>query len=148
MGLSGAAAFIRKLERIQNLGRELVPTVDQYLLILESAAKKNASGPRPQHIDKVTSNLVNSIKSSGASLKGLSITGDVSVNVIYAKIHEFGGVIVPINGPYLTWQTSDGKWHRATMVIIPPRPYMYPALEETKSIFTQMLTDKVHEVFA
>lgn len=48
---------------------------------------------------------------------------------VYAAIHEFGGTIVPINGPYLVFQGKDGKTVFAKSVTIPARPYIRPTLD-------------------
>lgn len=57
-------------------------------------------------------------------------TYEVGTNLIYAAIHEFGGVIRPINGPFLVFEI-DGQVIRARKVTIPARPYMRPAYDTT-----------------
>lgn len=49
---------------------------------------------------------------------------------IYAAIHEFGGVILPIHGPYLVFMGKDGKLVFTKSVTMPARPYIRPALDE------------------
>jgi HK97 gp10 family phage protein len=53
--------------------------------------------------------------------------------VIYARIHEFGGIIQAVNGPYLVFKTLDGAWHSVPSVDMPARPYMRPAMDEHHS---------------
>jgi phage gpG-like protein len=47
---------------------------------------------------------------------------------VYAKIHEYGGVI-RARGKYLTFIGSDGKRVFTKSVTIPARPYMRPAVD-------------------
>ena len=47
-------------------------------------------------------------------------------DVIYAAIHEFGGVIKAKNAP----KTKSGDWVRTKSVTIPARPYLRPAIYE------------------
>ena len=51
-------------------------------------------------------------------------------DVIYAAIHEFGGVIKAKNAPYLWFKTKSGDWVRTKSVTIPARPYLRPAIYE------------------
>jgi len=45
----------------------------------------------------------------------------------YAAIHQFGGVIKPVNAKSLSWIGSDGKRRFAKSVTIPARPF-FPVL--------------------
>ena len=126
----------------------LLSDVINALMQIEGTARDNASGPRPQKIDKVTGDLVRNIQSTGARIEGNSIIGEVESTSIYGRIHEEGGVITPKNAPVLSWQTSDGKWHHAMMVIIPPRPYLQPALESNSSAIIQNIGDAFMRLFA
>jgi phage gpG-like protein len=49
--------------------------------------------------------------------------------VVYAAIHEHGGVIRPRGAEYMTFQTAEG-WRKVRQVIMPRRPYMEPAIIE------------------
>jgi phage gpG-like protein len=53
-----------------------------------------------------------------------------SYGIVYARIHEYGGVIYATNGPYLTFKTEDGAWHMVPFVTMPARPYMRPTIDE------------------
>lgn len=53
-----------------------------------------------------------------------------SYGIVYARIHEYGGVILATNGPYLVFQTADGAWHSVPMVTMPARPYIRPAIDQ------------------
>lgn len=64
-------------------------------------------------------------------------------NLIYAPIHEFWWTIVPVRAKYLTFRVN-GKRVRTKKVVIPARPYLWPALNENKNaiigIFTKNLS--------
>ena len=51
-------------------------------------------------------------------------------HTVYAAIHEFGGIILPINGPYLVFMGKDGHLVKTKSVHMPARPYLRPALDE------------------
>lgn len=62
-----------------------------------------------------------------------SIVSTVGVNlgtIPYARIHEFGGIILPKNGPYLVFKTPDGAWHKVKQVVMPERSYLRSSLAE------------------
>jgi len=72
-----------------------------------------------------TGNLVNSI---GVRREGKDVLVGVW-GVVYAKIHEFGGVIVPIKAHALRFQIG-GQWVTTKIVHMPARPYLRPAVNE------------------
>ena len=51
-------------------------------------------------------------------------------NLVYAAIHEFGGVIKTKGSGYLRFQDQDGYWHTVKEVVMPARPYVRPAFDE------------------
>ena len=44
-------------------------------------------------------------------------------NVLYAAIHQFGGTIKAVAGPFLTFRVG-GRWVRKRQVTIPARPFL------------------------
>lgn len=50
-------------------------------------------------------------------------------DVVYARIHELGGVIKPRHGAALTIPQSDGSVRLVAQVKIPARPYLRPAAD-------------------
>jgi phage gpG-like protein len=50
-------------------------------------------------------------------------------NVVYARIHEFGGTIKPKNGQFLKFPGRDGRDIFVKQVEIPARPYVRPSIE-------------------
>lgn len=79
-----------------------------------------------------TGQLVNSIQiwEEGGSDKYAYV--DVgSSGVVYARIHEYGGIIVPRTKKVLHF-VINGEDIFTTLVVMPARPYMRPALDEEK----------------
>lgn len=76
-----------------------------------------------------TSDLINSIGVYDATPRSVYVG---SRGVVYAAIHEFGGVIHPRYAKYLAWKSKTGEWIFAKSVTIPARPYLRPAVDENK----------------
>jgi len=58
---------------------------------------------------------------------------DVGPTVIYGRIHEFGGIVLPVHAKMLSWIDVDtGERVFANKVQIPARPYLRPAFDEHK----------------
>ena len=72
--------------------------------------------------------LANSITVTSKNT-GSGAVAEVKPNREYARIHEFGGTIVPRRAKYLTFRV-DGRLVRTKKVTIPARPYMKPAVTE------------------
>ena len=69
---------------------------------------------------------------------------DVGPTVIYGRIHEFGGIILPVKAKMLSWMDDDtGERIFAKMVQIPARPYLRPALDEHKD---EIVDAMMHQV--
>lgn len=128
---------------------------DSKVIVLENhfeEARKAASGPQLLHalmaggyvvqnwarmnirsqdlID--TSRLINSIdvQPDPSASSGTVIWISIGTNVIYAAIHEFGGVIKAKAGKMLSWINDAGERVFAKAVHIPAKPYLRPALDE------------------
>ena len=87
--------------------------------VIEGHAKINASKGRPG-LRMITGNLVNSINVSDGRKSKTSADCDIGTNVIYARIHELGGIIMGAFGiPGLA-------------VHMPARPYLRPAMDENE----------------
>lgn len=65
---------------------------------------------------------------------------------IYAAIHEFGGVILPTNGPYLVFMGKDGKLVFTKSVTMPARPYIRPALDEHGDEALKLVGDTIGQI--
>jgi HK97 gp10 family phage protein len=60
--------------------------------------------------------------------------------VVYAKIHEFGGVIKARTAPFLSFMV-DGKWIHTKSVVMPARPFFRPAVDEHLAEINQAIGD-------
>lgn len=77
-------------------------------------------------LNVITGRLRNSIT---GKLKGNdTLEVGAGTNVVYARIHEEGGVIKAKNAPYLHFQVG-GRWVKTKQVTIPARPYVRPSIE-------------------
>lgn len=93
-------------------------------LPIQNAAKQKAP--------KLTGTLSRSIHSEESSEGGGLASVMVGTDVVYAAIHEFGGVIVPKQAKLLHF-VINGEDIFAKSVQIPARPYLRPALAEQKA---------------
>lgn len=89
-----------------------------------------------------TGDLMNSTSRDvqGSGMQSRGIVGNV---LVYGRIHEFGGVIYPKNGPYLVFQTSDGEWHSVTSVTIPARPTLRPAIMDEPDMLGRIFREEM-----
>jgi phage gpG-like protein len=77
---------------------------------------------------------------------------ELRTDTIYARIHEFGGVITPKRAKMLSWIDPDTGWVIfARRVVIPARPYFRPAMQKTGRVsraasraYEAWLEDKPH----
>jgi len=77
-----------------------------------------------------THRLQQSVKSL-ITRSGLTISGRVGSPVVYAAIHEFGGIIRPKKAKYLVFQI-DGKWIRTKQVTMPKREWLTESINDVK----------------
>jgi phage gpG-like protein len=113
---------IQKLLKLVD-GQDLTQCLMAGGAVVERRMKENVT--KQNLID--TGNLKASI---AAEPEGSNAVGIGPRNVIYAAIHEFGGVIRAVKAKALRFQTEDGAWHTVQAVTIPARPYARPALDE------------------
>lgn len=74
------------------------------------------------------------------SASAITATVGISLGTIpYARIHEYGGTILPKNGPYLVFKTADGAWHKVKSVTMPERSYMRSSLNDLRPTITTEL---------
>lgn len=119
----GLAEFTRDLGKLSAAARSntILDALEAGGWVIASYAQENARNKLNKH---PLGNLTNSIT---VKREGKTILAGV-FGVIYAKIHEFGGIITPKKGPYLAFQI-DGKWIFTKKVTIPARPYLRPAVD-------------------
>ena len=116
--------MLRKFPR--EFREALVQGCKQAVLFAEGEAKRSFG----KHVNlKVrTGHLRRSIKSSVVT-RYEDIVGSLSSDVVYARIHEMGGIIKASTKPYLKFQINN-RWITVREVTIPKRPYLRPAFED------------------
>lgn len=67
------------------------------------------------------------------------IKAEIGTNVVYARIHELGGTIIPRHAAYLHFKTLDGNWVMTKTVTMPPRPFLSTALRDKKPELPKMI---------
>ncbi len=115
--------------------------------IFEDAIKDALSGPSPSSPGSPpgmdTGNLKDSVHTVETSDDTDNPIATVGTDCIYAHIHEYGGTIRAINGPYLHFKTSDGKWVKISQVTMPPRPVWRPTYDKLKEAIQQHIVHKL-----
>ena len=93
-----------------------------------------------------TGNLFNSIQVYDVKSVGNYAECYVgSRGVIYARIHEFGGIIRAKRAKALHWVDNEGNDHFAQSVQIPARPYVRPAADEHKEEVINFVIEKIRQ---
>ena len=69
----------------------------------------------------------------------------VGTNKVYARIHEYGGTIVPKVAKMLAWKVN-GQWVFAHKVTIPPHPYLIPAYEKVKERLSKIFDEEFAKI--
>ena len=88
-----------------------------------------------------THHLQRSVKSKVNRL-GSIVSGRVGSPLVYAAIHEFGGIIRPKNAKYLVFQI-EGKWIRTKKVTMPKREWLSKSLRDVKSQIERLFGRKI-----
>jgi len=82
-----------------------------------------------------TGRLRRSIQVNLTEIKKPDPIARVGTNVVYARIHEFGGVITPKKGKWLWFEVDDDgekSLRRVRRSILPPRPYFRPTMRDPR----------------
>ena len=110
-----------------------------------------APGIHPPGYGRGSGRLRASITISKPTKEGDDYITRIGTNLIYARIHEYGGIIRAKNKPFLCFQVPTGsvifskrggmlkrprtmwQWVRVKEVTIPARPFIRPAIEEREN---------------
>jgi hypothetical protein len=122
-------AFHAALEKVGGAvrGEALGRTAHAIAFRIEGKAKANAE---QTFIHTPPHDLIPSIQTQEPVFTDDYAECDVMVFSIYGMIREFGGIILATNGPYLTFRTEDGEWHKVPSVMHPAQPYLRPAVDD------------------
>jgi phage gpG-like protein len=88
-------------------------------------AKNNHTWKNQQFTLEPSINVAEFARDEGAGVVGTWGSQDV----VYALIHELGGVIVPVRAQALKFKLPDGSFRIVKSVRIPARPYLRPAAD-------------------
>lgn len=122
-----------KLKRMRKgMRKNLIRGIDRATHRLEAWIKeKKLSG---QVLKTRTSNLLTSWHSVPArDQPGVGVFGLVRSPVVYARIHEYGGIIKPKDPDGWLRFPIGGSWVTVKQVTIPARPYLRPAFKEKRA---------------
>lgn len=75
--------------------------------------------------------LQRSVKSD-VKQNGTQVTGRVGSPVVYAAIHEFGGIIKPKKAKYLVFQINR-QWIRTKQVTMPKREWLLKSFQDVQT---------------
>ena len=128
-----------KLDRAANQIRtELPRALMRAGLVVAGQAQRNVSGGGSSStmLNVRTGRLRSSISAVMVGHHAVK----VGTNVVYAHIHEEGGMIFATKTlpgsttgrRWMRFKTPDGQWHTVDRVRIPARPYLGPALEKKR----------------
>ncbi len=113
------AGILARLSQMQDdIGNEVVGR----------SRENHLSGPRPEKLGTVSGDLRRSV---GYRKEGDAVI--IGTNLPYAPVHEFGATIRATKAKFLRFKTRDGDWFSKKSVTIPARPFLRPALEESKT---------------
>ena len=123
--LKGLQEALQALNRLDNAfaGKALETAALSGILPIQNAAKQNA----PYR----TGTLRRSIHEEVMERGDRRVVVSTGTDVVYAPIHEFGGVITPKTARALFFEI-DGQFVMTQRVDMPARPYMRPAFDNKK----------------
>ncbi len=95
----------------------------------------------PDRLGRKTGTLASAI-ATRVIAKGGTVIGEIFVqSLVYARIQELGGTIVPRRAPFLVFTGRDGGLVFTKKVEIPARPYISPALDDKAQVIKDALGD-------
>lgn len=142
--IKGMKELLKKLE-VATRADVITKSLKQSgLMIAGWVARNRLSGARPQFLGVRTGRLRSSITASEVEKSGNNYLERIGTNVIYARIHEYGGIISPGAKGFLAWKDRDtNRWiFTKRPVHIPARPFLRPAIENEdnqRSVLSNLL---------
>jgi len=123
----------------------LVPAIRMALIEGMTRVEASAKGDylSGRALQRRTGRLRNSITTS-VVIEGNRVVGRIGSNVVYARIHELGGVIRPKTAKALRFQVG-GDWVATQQVTMLARPYLRPAIEDNLDQISDRLTRRIEE---
>ena len=100
--------------------------------VVEGEAKLNASKGGDDHLNIGEGTLTSSIEVTKEKQTQTLAEVGIGTNIIYARIHELGGIIKAVSAKMLSWIDDAGNRIFANLVHMPARPYLRPAMDENE----------------
>ena len=138
INISGATELLANLKKYPSKVNSAIKTTI-VRAALEVQTKAQELAPRK------TGDLARSI---AVAYEDGGMTARIGTNKVYGRIQEYGGVILPKKGKYLTFK-SNGKWVRAKKVRIPQykgRGYLTPAGAYVSSRIQKMIDEELSSI--
>lgn len=127
------------LERLpQALRRALERSLEHALATARRRMEPGGGGPRIR-----SGRLARSLRAR-VHQRGDRLVGELSSDLPYAGVQEYGAVIQARKARYLKFRVQ-GRWVQARRVVIPARPYLRPALEEAQRVLEDYLFQALEE---
>ena len=127
----------RVASMLQSIGQE----------VATRSVEDHLSGPRPKNLGRISGDLARSI-----NYKVVGSRVVIGSNLPYARIHEYGGTIVPKKAKALVFKLPNGQWRRVAKVTIPERSFLRSALKESipaaKGIIQRFCNEALKEALA
>ncbi|NTV01931.1 MAG: hypothetical protein HGB04_03985 [Chlorobiaceae bacterium] len=118
------------VQRLQGAGPRIASALEKSVLSmaikLRNHIKENKLTGQVLHVRSET--LRGSIHYE-TDFSGSKKMAEVGTNVVYARIHEYGGEILPKNGKYLKFKIG-GQWVSVDKVVLPKRSFLMSAVRE------------------
>ena len=138
--VSGVASAARG-----GLNREIEKTMKNLVERIRGRAVFYVRGSRKSNpadrLGRVSGKLAASI-ASRVKGQGGTVVGEIfTQRLVYARIHEFGGVIFPRRAPFLVFRGREGNLVFTKKVTIPARPYIGRALDDFAGVIKDELGD-------
>lgn len=130
---------LRKIMDPNVVNARLKQTMAGVVLYIAAYVKSEKLSGQVLHIQ--THRLKSSITGTAQAV-GDIISGKIGTNVVYARIHELGGTILPKNGPFLKFNIG-GRWIFASKVAMPARPFLAPSLNENKNFIVKQFQKSI-----
>lgn len=130
-------------ERATDLPRRYLNGLDSGIRNAMSYAVENARsrfGTRG-NVKSRTGKYKDSIRSV-VRKTSVGYVGSLTSDCIYAPVHEFGATIYPKSGEYMRFPIN-GNWVTLSKVVIPKRPLLGPALQESLSQIEDIIVGNI-----
>lgn len=129
--LSGFDGMGRDLKKLS--GADFMDALEAGARVIQAHTQENIRTNLNKHPTGFLANSVDVKREGKTILVGV-------FGVVYAKVQEFGGLILARAKPFLAFQI-DGKWIFTKKVVLPARPYLRPAIDSNLSAIKQAIID-------